>query len=193
VFNTETARSQVARVLPSGDQPRLEFMLGARRVEVRLGRIERASADVIVNASNTQLRLGSGVSGAIKKEASNPAALQAAMYAHAPIGEGQLVVTDSWLPNTPRIFHVATASGGAQAVRAALRAVLEGCARHGVDHLATPALGTGTGGLSMSTFGQLAREVVEAHQAERPTHLTFVLYSAGEFADFTAGFGPPTA
>ena len=67
--------------------------------------ITKIDVDAIVNASNTQLKMGGGVSGAIFKAAG--AQLQEACNKLAPIKIGQAVITDGFESNAKYIIHAA--------------------------------------------------------------------------------------
>lgn len=184
VFASERAKDHVARLLPAGARPSFSCRLGRIEVQVGVGNIAHAQADAIVNASNTRLVLGGGVSAAIRQACSNPQALQSAMLARAPIEEGQVVATGSWLANAGVILHAATASGGTEVVRRSLSNVLKACEGAHLDQVAIPALGCGTGGLGVGLFGELAREALMAHEGNHPRRVSFVLFDAGSFSRF---------
>ncbi|MBU0550246.1 macro domain-containing protein [Myxococcota bacterium] len=148
--------------LKRGASVGVEF--GGLEIIIRQGDIARAVADAIVNASNTLLRLGGGVSGAIRRACSRPEQLQAAMFAKGPISEGDAVLTDAFgLPGTSKIIHAATAKGDEAMVQRAWTRCLSIAEERGFTTLAVPALGTGSGGLSVDRCARAAVEAVEAH------------------------------
>lgn len=192
---TQRAVDAVQRLLPSSQHERLEYRFGELTVLLRLGDITRVPADAIVNASNRQLFLGGGVSGAIRR-AARPE-LQAAMTARAPIDRGEVAITGSFgMSNTERILHVATATGGEQAVAAAMRGLLEVSAELKLDSLSVPALAAGTGGVRPSRCALVMRRALEQASNEGacwPRKTIVVLYGPADLDDFRAVFEEPSA
>jgi O-acetyl-ADP-ribose deacetylase (regulator of RNase III) len=127
-------------------------------------------ADAIVNASNPSLKLGGGVSGAIR-DAAHPA-LQvelAHLASRKALGPGEAVMTDAFgLQNCRRIVHAVTVGGRLKEVRVAIRNALELCDREHLASLAVPALGTGTGGMLVEDFTEALRAGVLDHLACHP-------------------------
>ena len=160
---------------------------GGAMVQLRTGDIIAIAADAVVNASNTQLRLGAGVSAALRR-ACGPA-LQAEMSALAPIEPGGLAVTSAHeLMTTSRILHVATASGEVEVIRRALANVLLYGSEHALDTVAIPALGMGTGGLSREACCAAFRDAIANHAAPVPRTIIVVLWTAADYDAFAAGF-----
>jgi O-acetyl-ADP-ribose deacetylase (regulator of RNase III) len=166
---------------------RSRWRTGAMIVELQTGDIIAVRADAVVNASNTLLRLGAGVSGALRR-ACGPG-LQAEMSTKAPIEPGGLARTGAYdLVNVRCILHVATASGGADVVHRALANVLVHAAAQTLDSVATPALGTGTGGLAIERCAAIFRDVLAEHAAtaELPRIVRVVLWTLPDFDAFAA-------
>jgi len=68
--------------------------------------ITQMEVDAIVNAANTELRMGGGVCGAIFR-AAGPAELQAACDRLAPIRTGEAVITPGFALRAKHIIHAA--------------------------------------------------------------------------------------
>jgi len=68
--------------------------------------IAKMNVDAIVNAANTELRMGGGVCGAIFR-AAGPAELQAACDKLAPIRTGEAVITPGFALPAKYIIHTA--------------------------------------------------------------------------------------
>lgn len=117
------------------------------QVEVVIGDIaKQADMEAVVNSANPNLRMGSGVAGAIHM-AAGPA-LEDYCEQFAPLTRGKAVITPGFsLPNRWVIHTVAesffdnpdAALVLAKAIDAAIRLATE----HGITSLAMPAIGTG--------------------------------------------------
>jgi O-acetyl-ADP-ribose deacetylase (regulator of RNase III) len=179
---------QLARYLPGGDHAPREARIGNINVRILQGDITRIKVDAIVNASNTLLRLGSGVSGAIRRAASNPSGLQAALAAQAPISPGDVAVTDAFgLPLTRTIVHAATASGDMDVIQKAAKNILAACSRWHIQSVAIPAIGSGTGGLPLENCASILYEAIATHQKDNkifPANIIFALNSETAFLIF---------
>ena len=179
IFGSERALEMAKRYQAGGEAADQVVEVGDLKVVVRVGDITRTLADAIVNASNTQLHLGAGVSGAIKRAVRDPDGLQAAMRALSHIGSGQVVHTRSFgLGLAPVILHAATATGRRDAIKAAYEGSLRLAGELGLGVLAIPALGTGTGALSMVECARLCAEALQAHGSSTDPHtVILVLYN----------------
>lgn len=121
-------------------------------VEIVRGNIVEVQADAIVNAANTDLILGAGVAGAIRR-AGGPT-IQEECDKLAPIAVGEVAVTSAG--NLPHryIIHAATMTLQAprtskETVASCTRRALERADELGCQSIAFPALGTGVAGLSL--------------------------------------------
>lgn len=109
VLASPLACDLLAPYLPGRNAVAVTFQCGTTKVCVTEGDICAVRADAIVNASNTQLRLGGGVSAAIR-DACGPtlAAEMAALANRRPLADGDAVVTGSHGLQTARhIIHAA--------------------------------------------------------------------------------------
>ena len=159
---SQRAADQLARELPTEPRKAWTRDFGSLQVVVQIGDITTAQADAIVNASNTRLVLGGGVSGAIARVAGT--GLQTEMAAAAPIKPGEVVVTGAHAsPSTRLILHAATASGGPAVIGRAMKGIFEQIETLNLSSVAIPALGTGTGGLSMVRCAEVIRGELQAH------------------------------
>jgi len=187
------AREVVSAALPGGTRGMLRLHFQGLTVGIVEGDIAVTAADAIVNASNTRLELGGGVSGAIARRAGR--GLQAEMRGIArtrTLRPGDAVLTGSHgLPSAPYIVHVATATGGEEAVRTGLRNALQVAEGARVSRLAVPALGAGTGGVEVETCARVYREVLAEHAASGrpPREVVIVLHGAAAFDTFARELG----
>lgn len=140
------------------------------RIRFHIGDIAHHRADVIVNASNTVLVLGSGVSAAIRKAAAPE--LQEEMYRSAPLPWGQVAVTEPFGLPASYLFHAAVIdrnrTTGPAVVRACLANVFLRAEELGVRSIALPALGTGAGGLDLRECGRISLAMAEEFLREHP-------------------------
>ena len=109
----------------------------------------------------------------------------------ATIRPGDVIVTRSHgLPCSPRILHAATASGGANVVARAMRDVLNRSEALGLESIAVPALGTGTGGLAVEQCAMVLANEVLAYGSDdhRALRIVFVLHSKPDYDSFVKVF-----
>jgi O-acetyl-ADP-ribose deacetylase len=182
VVASERVADALTVLLPGRDQAETVFQVGHLRLVVTEGDITAVGADAIVNASNTSLRLGGGVSAAIRQACGPGLGPEMASIARRhPLGDGDAVVTGTYgLKTASYIIHVASAAGDPGTVRRSLQNVLRLCTERGFRTVAMPALGTGTGGMPMTQFSGLLATAWQQHAesgAQRPQLLRLILYS----------------
>ena len=137
------------------------------RIEAVVGDITKIDTEAIVNAANSQLWMGGGVAGAIKRAAGESVEREA--MAQGPIRPGESVVTSAGnLPPPIRwVIHAATMGPDLQTsealVRRATASALDAAAKAGTRSVALPAMGTGVGGFPMDQAAQVM--VDEARKA----------------------------
>lgn len=167
------------------------------RVEVTVDDLLDADADAIVNAANSELWMGGGVSGAIKRAAGEQVEREA--MAQGPILPGEAVATSAGrLPPPIRwVIHAATMGPDLQTseyyIRSATASALAVAVQVGAKSVAFPALGTGVGGFPIERAAQImveaCRQAAEAGWA--PERVVFVLRSAEATAAFRQAEGAP--
>ena len=173
-------------------------------IEVRQGDVTRSGLDVIVNASNTGVWLGSGVSGAIRA-AAGPGyqeQIQAAMRARFgdAMEPGEVLITGAGaIPGAKHVAHVAVmdyreghqgeaAPDEARICRAsvALWRAIEALTQEPLS-VGMVALGAGTGNLGVRLPTEIACETLKAHLAKTPdsriARVVFHGYQVHEFAN----------
>lgn len=195
VVGSEGIRDYLENQIPPIDPMRKEFLLKNYTVILATGDISEVEADAIVNASNTRLILGAGVSGAISAKAG--ASLQTEMSAIAArksLKAGDAVITGSHsLANCRHIIHTATVEGSLETVCMAVQNCLAICIEKRIDCIAFPALGTGTGGLGIEVCAKGMIEALMAfYRKERsdlyPKTVIFILWTKGSFSVFLETF-----
>ncbi len=175
------------RYLPEEAAPRAVVTQGRLKIEFRTGDLVAVAADAIVNPSNPGLKLGGGVSGAIRA-AAHPG-LQAHLEGLArggPLEDGTVIQTDGFgLPKTRAIFHLVIARGTPAVVTSAAAAILRRCDEQGLASVAFPAVGTGSVGLPIGDFADALREGVTGYLRDHPVgslqRLIVVLWTRSEF------------
>jgi O-acetyl-ADP-ribose deacetylase (regulator of RNase III) len=134
------------------------------KLEVFIGDITTARVDAIVNAANSQLWMGGGVAGAIKRAAGDRVEQEA--MAHGPIKPGESVTTSAGGLQAPIrwIVHAATMGPdlmtSAELIGEATSSALAAAAAVGATSIAYPALGTGVGGFPVKRAAMIMVEAV---------------------------------
>ncbi len=135
------------------------------RIRLLEGDICREEVDAIVNAANTELKLGTGVAGAIRKQAGP--AVQEECDGLAPVAVGGAVLTGAGRLPARHVLHAASMELGGrtteEALRASTRRCLELAREHELRSIAFPALGTGVGGLSLQRCAEIMLEEARGH------------------------------
>jgi O-acetyl-ADP-ribose deacetylase len=145
-------------------------------LEVVVGDIVRADTDAIVNAANSELWMGAGVAGAIRR-AGGPTIEREAM-AQGPINPGEAVITAAGdLPLPIRwVIHAATMGPNletsADYIRSATANSLALAAHAGATSISFPLLGTGVGGFPAAR----AAEIMVEEARRSPAQLERVVF-----------------
>ena len=158
------------------------------RILLSEGDITSAQVDAIVNAANTELKLGSGVAGAIYRRGG--AEIQKECDAHGPVPLGGAALTSGGRLPAPFGIHAAAMRPGGsvseESLRSATRASLGlACARR-LRSIAFPAIGTGVGGFSMQRCAEVMLGEVREHLAGETSLETvqFVLFGEPAYRVF---------
>ena len=130
-------------------------MTAARQLQAVIGDITTVDTDAIVNAANTELWMGSGVAGAIKR-AGGPE-IEREAVSKGPIELGGAIATSVGSLPHKRVIHAAAMGyrGGsmipatADTVRKATESAVRVADEAGMTSIAFPALGTGVGGFDI--------------------------------------------
>jgi O-acetyl-ADP-ribose deacetylase len=178
-------------------------------IEARRGDItDQTDVDAIVNAANTDLVLGSGVAGAIRRKGGEN--IQREAVAQAPIPLGQAVATSAGqLPNK-YVIHAAAMGyreedqgvpkrsgslSSAAIIRNATRSSLRIADHLRLGSIAFPALATGVAGFPVDECADVmigvVREYAEAHADSSIQRVVFVLWSADDYHTFQSRLGKP--
>ncbi len=171
-----------------------EFIIKNTKIILKISDVIQSKTEAIVNASNTQLKLGGGVSGAIRNSA-NPI-IQDVLYnivSKHSIKPGEAVLTESFgIPGIKYIIHVATVAGTEDVVKIGLQNVLLLCDKYKIKSVSIPALGAGVGGLKMefcaNVFQQLIKKYLKNTEVTQIEEINFCLWTKTDYDIFNDVF-----
>ena len=150
------------------------------KVEFERGDITQAGVDAVVNAANTDLMLGAGVAGAIRR-AGGPG-IQEECNRIGPIPLGEAAITGGGNLRARYVIHAAGMHlGGGVSADSCRLATLNSLRRAGEKQLksiAFPAIGTGVGGLDMAECARVMLGAVREHGKGQTSleRVVFVLF-----------------
>jgi O-acetyl-ADP-ribose deacetylase (regulator of RNase III) len=131
--------------------------LGATTLDVVQGEITICAVDAIINAANTQLWMGIGVAGAIKRQGGQ--VIEDEAVRQGPIAVGEAVVTSGRALEERYVIHAAAMGQdlitNADLVRLATIHSLQRAIDLGLASITLPALGTGAGGFPGAEAAQV--------------------------------------
>lgn len=142
----------------------MEKRVGEIDVVCHIGDITELEVDAIVNAANSDLWMGGGVAGAIKRKGG--VEIESEAMSKGPIKPGEAVITNGGDLSAGYVVHCAGMPPGGRAtyenVRNSVRAALMLAAENNIEQIAFPAIGAGIGGLSREQSAQgILESVVE--------------------------------
>ncbi|MFD1589337.1 macro domain-containing protein [Halorientalis brevis] len=148
------------------------------------GDIAEESADALVNAAGTSLRMGSGVAGALRRNANGPINDEA--MSKGPVDLGEVAVTDAFDLDAEYVIHAAAmphyGDGRAtpESIRQATRNTLERADELGCDSIVMPILGTGAAGFEFERGARLVCEEIDDYEPATLTDVRVIGYSERE-------------
>src|SRR6056297_1763524 len=134
------------------------------------GDVAEQSADALVNAAGTSLRMGSGVAGALRRAAGEQ--LNEAAMAEGPVDLGEVAVTDAFDLDAEYVIHAAAmphygdGQATARSIRSATRNSLATVESLGVESIVIPALGCGVAGFEYEDGVGIIAEVLDSWESE---------------------------
>lgn len=147
--------------------------------EIIQGDIAAQQADALVNAANTDLKMGAGVAGALREGAGQ--AIQDECDQKAPIGLGEAVETGAYDLDAEYVIHGATMKPGGsaseQSIRNATQNVLACADELGCESLVMPALGCGIAGVDLDTGATYIFEEIDDYDPESLDSVQVIGYS----------------
>ncbi len=135
------------------------------RIVISQGDITEAEVEAIVNAANTDLMLGAGVAGAIRRKGGPEVLMQCAE--HGPVKLGEAARTGAGALKARYVIHAASMHLGgvtsAESLRNAVRNSLARAEEKELKTLAFPAIGTGVAGFPMKQCAEIMLEEILRH------------------------------
>ncbi|SHG81693.1 macro domain-containing protein [Halobaculum gomorrense] len=153
--------------------------------EVIRGDIADQSADALVSAAGTSLRMGSGVAGALRRTGGEE--LNRAAMAKGPVDLGAIAVTDAFALDADHVIHAAAmphygdGKATAESIRDATRNALAAADERGCASLVIPALGCGVAGFDLRDGAEVIGEEIRAFEPESLRDVRFIAYSESEY------------
>jgi O-acetyl-ADP-ribose deacetylase len=152
-------------------QPKIQFLKGD---------ITDMAVDAIVNAANTNLMLGEGVAGAIRRKGGPR--IQEECDRMGPVALGGAAVTTGGNLKALYVIHAASMRLGGQttanSLRLATRNTLERAEEKALKSIALPAIGTGVAGFPVEECARIMIAEILDHLKTRTSleKVYFVLY-----------------
>jgi len=177
----------------------MEIRLDQTTIKVLQDDITTLDVDAIVNAANTELWMGGGVAGAIKRRGGD--VIEQEAIAQGPIKVGETVVTRAGTLPARAVIHAATMgpdlATNETAIRHAARSALAKAAEQKWTSIALPALGTGVGGFPLDRAAAVMVEEIAGHVRGGTTLREIVLAvwgseAAAAFRHALHALPPPT-
>jgi len=153
--------------------------------EVIHGDIADQSADALVNAAGTSLKMGSGVAGALRRAAG--VGLNEEAMSKGPVDLGEVAVTDAYDLDAEHVIHAAAmphygdgrATGAS--IRDATRNALAAADERDCVSLVIPALGCGVAGFDLREGAEIIADEIRGFEPESLRDVRLVAYSESEY------------
>ncbi|MDS0281690.1 macro domain-containing protein [Haloarcula onubensis] len=151
--------------------------------DVVQGDIAAQSADALVNAANTSLRMGSGVAGALKRAAGG--GIDDEAVAKGPVELGGVATTDAYELDAEYVIHAAAMPAGgqstAESIRDATRSALAEADALDCNSLVLPALGCGIAGFDFEDGVGIICEELAAFEPASLSDVRLIAYDEDEY------------
>ena len=168
----------------------MKVKVGKTTLVIERGDITDAEVDAVVNAANSELWMGAGVAGAMKRKGGVVIEEEALRQGPIEVGEAVLTVAGN-LPAT-HVIHAATMGRDLKTdpekITAATRSTLALAEKHKMESIAFPALGSGVGGVPPALSAEAMLSTIVQHVARGNSSLQrvlFVLYQDEAYKAFT--------
>lgn len=157
-------------------------------ISLQQGDITDSDVDAVVNAANTQLQLGAGVAGAIRRKGGST--IQHECDAIGPVALGEAALTQGGQLKARYVIHAASMHLGGLTSEASLRAAtlnsLKRAAETQLASIAFPAIGTGIAGFPLDRCAHIMLDEVRKHLSGATSlhRVSFVLFDAAALRSF---------
>jgi len=149
------------------------------------GDVAEQSADALVNAANTGLRMGSGVAGALRRGAEGP--IDEAAMEKGPVDLGGVAVTDAFELDAEYVIHAAAmphygdGQATAESIRSATRNALARADGLNCASMVLPMLGCGVAGFDLEAGARIVAETVREYEPDSLSDVRLIGYSDAEY------------
>ncbi len=151
----------------------METRINGITVALAQGDITELDCDAIVNAANSQLLLGSGVAGAIRRKGGPSIQEECLQIGSCEVG--QAVITGAGELKARHVIHAVgprMGEGGERGkLASAVRASLALAEEHALESIAFPAISTGVFGFPLEACASVMLRVLIDHTFEEHPHL----------------------
>jgi O-acetyl-ADP-ribose deacetylase (regulator of RNase III) len=160
------------------ERPNMEF-------RVVQGDIAAQSADALVNAAGTSLKMGSGVAGALRRAAGR--GINEEAISKGPVDLGDVAVTGAYNLDAEYVIHAAAmphygdGKATAESIRDATRNSLEKADELGCKSLVIPILGTGVAGFDVERGAEVLCEEIDHYESTSLEDVRVIAYSDREY------------
>ncbi len=141
------------------------------------GDITELEVDAIVNAANSDLWMGAGVAGAIKRKGGSRIEKEA--MEQGPIEPGHAIITSAGSLPAKYVIHAAGMPPGGKAtianVESSVKHTMKLASRNEVQSIAFPAIGAGVGGLSTEESIRAILEGIESKEEDTSVRRVFLV------------------
>jgi O-acetyl-ADP-ribose deacetylase (regulator of RNase III) len=168
----------------------MKVKIGKTTLAVERGDITDAEVDAVVNAANSELWMGTGVAGAMKRKGG--VVIEEEALRQGPIEIGDAVLTVAGNLPAMHVIHAATMGKDLKTdpekIAAATRSALALAEKRKLESIAFPALGSGVGGVPPAQSAEAIVSTILEHVRRGNSTLLrilFVLYQDEAFKAFT--------
>jgi len=146
--------------------------MSRQQIVIKQGDITRETTDAVVNAANTELVLGAGVAGAIRR--SGGPKIQAECSRIGPIPLGEAAITTGGDLQARWVIHAASMGLGGpltteRSLRDSVRNSLLRAHEKGLTSIAFPAIGTGVAGFPVARCAEIMLAEIDRFLREEKT------------------------
>ncbi|MCX7830018.1 MAG: macro domain-containing protein [Acidobacteria bacterium] len=167
-------------------------MASIDRIKIKLGDITEFEGEAIVNAANTDLILGGGVAGAIKKKGGF--SIQEECNKIGKIALGEAALTKAGNLKAKFVIHAAAMGFDEKCTEESLKSAvlnsLKVCKEEKIKSVAFPAIGMGIAGFPMDKGSEILLETILSFLLENnfPEEVSIILYDKKSFDIFKNKF-----